>query len=162
VTTGGCSFFVVRPTPTADPETGTPECSSVLAPVLDVVGAAGLGLGALWFDALAHGLGECGKYAGDWRCGSHVELYLPAVVVGVSSIYGFWAAGRCHSRLVEDQRAAGLAALDRAIEARRAVRSERPELDRGVRVESGNRDALRVYPNGAAPMGQTPSSTSFR
>jgi len=123
---GACSFIAVRPTP-RHPGTKTPECSSALAPIVDVAGAAGLGLGAALLDAVVHAAEECSRYPNEHQCGTHLWFYVPAAVLGASAIYGFWAIAHCSSQLDKDELPADLAALDHAIEARCGAQSERPK-----------------------------------
>ena len=123
VVMSGCSFIFARPTPTRDPGTETPQCSGGFAPLLDVFGAVGLGVGAVFLDGITDAAGECGRYP----CDTHLWFYVPAAVLGASAIYGAWANGHCSSELGKDKHAAALAALDHAIEARCGAQSERPK-----------------------------------
>ncbi len=99
----GCSFVIVRPSPSTDTDTGKPECRSFVFPVLDLVGAAGSAVAVAYGQAIGSALSECYKYPNEPSCHFSPVPWIPAAVWAVSSIYGFWAASHCKSQLAKEQ-----------------------------------------------------------
>ncbi len=95
----GCSFVLVRPTPSNDPHTGHGVCRSVAYPVVDAIGAGALVAAAVFVQKLGQAIDECPKYPNDSACQFHVAYFIPAMVAAASSIYGFWAASKCEGQL---------------------------------------------------------------
>ncbi len=95
----GCSFALVRPTPSNDPHTGYGQCRSVAYPVVDAIGAGALVALAVVGQEVGRGIAECGKYPNDSACRFSPLYFIPAMVAAASSIYGFWAVSKCESQL---------------------------------------------------------------
>jgi hypothetical protein len=115
VMTSGCSFLLVRPSPSADPSVGRLQCRSRIAPILDGVGATGLALGAAYLQSRGRGLTECDKFPNDQNCNFSVGLWIPAAVAAASSIYGFWAVSHCEHEQQKETDDKGLQFLDAAM-----------------------------------------------
>src|SRR5216684_4227678 len=99
--TSGCSFFAVRPTPRPDPQTGIERCEGVGFVVADLLGTVALSLGGAYYNALTRALNDrCG--VGGYSqsgCSATVVPFIPALILGASTIYGAASLGACSKKL---------------------------------------------------------------
>jgi hypothetical protein len=97
--TAACSIIAVRPTGYFDARTTRMQCTSYAPPVLDLIAVPVFVAGGAMVNAFGRALSECGSHPESPSCGSHLEVYIPALIAAGSAAYGFWGVSHCKNLL---------------------------------------------------------------